>query len=212
MTEAVLDAEAPTTTKVCSLCGCDRDIELFRRRHKDKPARHSECRTCRRGEKHIERVQLTRNERDRLRSQGKRQRDLAAFVTELARGHKDYALMVALVRAMTTRLGGLHQMVTIWHEALEKARKNPRASRFVGKSIWGIVELAIAVEKGREQLMAKRPPRIDPSCLNDEDLREVVLEYTKTIIEKDPRWIIRAAERMGWTFTRPDVDASQESA
>ena len=221
MPEAVLESDTPTTpegatsaTKVCRLCGRDQPIDQFRRRYKDKQgSRHSECRECRRLAKPVRQLQAsTRRDRDRRNAQTKREKDLAKYVTELTRKQRDFHAVAAVVQAMTARFGGIDRMVTLWAEAFEKARRNRRASRLVMKSVWAIFDLGTAVHAQAEKLRAKRAPSLDWRTFSDEDLRESLLENAKTIIVKDPRLVIRAAEQLGWTFARPGEEPARESA
>jgi len=134
--------------KACSRCHEFKPITDFRRRWKDRPLRHSECRACH-----------SRLNSDLARR--KRQKVLGGYVGQLAAAEGSKA--IRLCEAMVTRLGGVKSVAKLWAEQIKTGAALRPGSRQVLSSLQAVMRLIEAADRA-----SPPPPPVD--MLSDEDL------------------------------------------
>jgi len=96
--------------RLCTVCQSAKPIEDFRRRHRDRPARLSQCREC-------------HNEAERLRQSFRRERvgrrEMAKALTALKNQQSD-AQVRAICGEMARRFGGTAGFLDAWQRTLDK--------------------------------------------------------------------------------------------
>ena len=100
----------PAPGRLCNSCQLAKPIEDFRRRHRDRPARLTQCRAC-----HNEAERIRRSFcRGRL---GRRQ--MAKALTAIKNQQSD-AQVKAICGEMAKRFGGVAGIVEAWQQSLDQ--------------------------------------------------------------------------------------------
>lgn len=145
--------------------------------------------------------QLRKNEQDRNRRARKRQTAASAAITSIANERRGVLYVVALVKAMMQRCGGLQGAVDAWWGALQRAKKNPRACRLQVKSFDALFVMTEVVERyQREQgAKAEADERRATRRMSDRQLDRQLIDGIALRAKLDPEFAAMVARRTGWS-------------
>ena len=101
--------------------------------------------------------------------------------------------IVALVDDMIRRFGGLENFARAWADQIDRARENRPGSKRILDAHRCIVRLM--------ELCTDSQP--DPTVLTDADLAQHMLVNVEHLVVEQPELVLRVAEALGWTVTKP---------
>lgn len=116
----VMSCLVNTPTRICCTCGRTRPEDCFRRRSRNSPRRHSQCRNCHAAS-------------ERARTLAQKHVVIEHYVRRLNRLQSNAVRVTALTRALTDRMGGLEGVVSSmmrWYADVVKRKDLDSQLRF----------------------------------------------------------------------------------
>ena len=162
----------PTSTesKICTSCGIEQPIDVFRHQSRKTGTRHNQCNDCHAAYQ-------------RKHNAKKRSKDIRTFVHQVPR-QRTLGALLALVANIIKRFGGVDQFAEAWVSELNARMESKPGSKANLDSFRTISQLMNAADEIRQKERAKADEAIN-EFVTEDDLERVICEAMEKNAESE---------------------------